>query len=102
MKINRRASKIAQDYFLDEKLIPINDRIMNFYEYQKALAGVDLQRELVGQLHPTDPLFNKEPLRFVELLITTKGHAWCMDVKQERRKMAKLITREVGAMFELN
>jgi hypothetical protein len=33
--------------------------------------------------------------KFLEALITVKGHAWCMDVQSERRKMAKLISKEV-------
>ncbi len=35
---------------------------------------------------------------FLEALITVKGHAWCMDVKSERRKMAKLISREIKSL----
>ena len=29
--------------------------------------------------------------RITELGIELKGHAWCMDVKSERKKMAKLV-----------
>lgn len=29
----------------------------------------------------------------IELNIEIKGHAWCMDVRNERRKMARLTTR---------
>ena len=35
---------------------------------------------------------------FLEALITVKGHAWCMDVKSERRKIAKLISREIQSI----
>ena len=36
---------------------------------------------------------------FLEALITVKGHAWCMDVKSERRKMARLISEEMKPML---
>jgi len=36
--------------------------------------------------------------KFLEALITVKGHAWCMDVKSERRKMAKLISKEIKSI----
>jgi hypothetical protein len=36
---------------------------------------------------------------FLEALITVKGHAWCMDVKSERCKMAKLIGREIELLI---
>jgi hypothetical protein len=32
---------------------------------------------------------------FIEALVTVKGHAWCMDVKSERHKLAKLIAKEI-------
>ncbi|MGC9599614.1 MAG: hypothetical protein ABSE18_04485 [Minisyncoccia bacterium] len=32
---------------------------------------------------------------FLELVITVRGHAWCMDVREERRKMAKLMASAI-------
>jgi hypothetical protein len=37
--------------------------------------------------------------KFLEALITVKGHAWCMDVKSERRKMASLISKEIKSLI---
>jgi hypothetical protein len=33
----------------------------------------------------------KDLEKYLEALIAVKGHAWCMDVKSERKKIAKLI-----------
>jgi hypothetical protein len=38
----------------------------------------------------------------LEVLITLKGHAWCMDVKSERRRMAKLISKEIESLMLYN
>ncbi len=37
--------------------------------------------------------------KYLELVITVRAHAWCMDVKQERRKMSKLIGEVVDEIF---
>lgn len=33
------------------------------------------------------------PEEYIEALIVVKSHAWCMDVKIERRKMVRLILK---------
>lgn len=59
-------------------------------EYQKAKAALPrLHKAAKGQ---------KFLAKFLEALITVKGHAWCMDEKSERRKMAKLISREIESL----
>ncbi len=35
--------------------------------------------------------FSKDIIGVIESYIELKGHAWCMDVSSERKKMAKLI-----------
>jgi len=37
-----------------------------------------------------------DPVEYIEALITVEGHAWCMDVASERKKMAKLICGMLG------
>lgn len=44
---------------------------------------------------PDSNTFRKALEKYLEALIELKGHAWCMDVRSERRKMAKLIGRVV-------
>jgi len=63
---------------------------MTNYEYQKAKAALPKLRNAAK-----DQKFLYE---FLEALITVKGHAWCMDVKSERRKMAKLISKELHSL----
>jgi hypothetical protein len=48
---------------------------MTSAEYKRAIKNLSKQTDL---------------LTHVEAVITVKGHAWCMDVKSERGKMAKL------------
>lgn len=56
-------------------------------EYQKAKVALPGLRKAVKD--------QKSLTQLLEALITAKGHAWCMDVKSERRKMAKLINKEI-------
>jgi len=59
-------------------------------EYQKAKNALPKLRRAAQ-----DPKFLAQ---FLEALITVKGHAWCMDVKSERRKMARLISRGIKSI----
>ena len=45
-------------------------------------------------------VFKKEFRKYIELIITAKGHAWCMDVKRERKKMAGLVGDVVEEIFK--
>lgn len=61
-------------------------------EYQKAKAALPkLRRAARDQKSFSD---------FLEALIAVKGHAWCMDVKSERKKMAKLISKEIESLLQ--
>lgn len=71
------------------------------YEYTTAKRRLDSQRELVKALRPDSLAFEKNFQKYIGLLITVKGHAWCMDVKEERNKMSKLITAAVEDVFGL-
>lgn len=37
-------------------------------------------------------ILRKSLEKYLEVLIELKGHAWCMDVREERRKMARLVS----------
>ena len=62
---------------------------MNVSEFQKAKKYLD-----------TLPIVDsrKDLEIYLEAIITVHGHAWCMDVKNERKKMARLI---VSSLIEL-
>ena len=64
---------------------------MHVYEYTEAKKELPRSEKILGHLHRHTPAYKKELLKFIELLITVKGHAWCMDVKDERKKMARLL-----------
>ena len=57
---------------------------MTIQEFQQARAYLD-NRPLIDS---QDDLEN-----YLEAVITVDGHALCMDVRTERRKMARLIVR---------
>ena len=67
---------------------------MHWCEYYEARGALEPQRKLVKRMKRGSPAYRKELKKFLELLITVKGGAWCMDVKSERRKMSKLIADE--------
>lgn len=83
---------------LDILLCPINDRDMTRYEFETAKKRLEIQRQIVENLNSNDTDRKKQLRKYLETLITVKGHAWCMDVAYERRKMAKLVG---GAVEEL-
>ena len=55
---------------------------MNACEYQEAKIYLR-----------TEPIIDsrRDLEKYLEAVITIRGHAWCMDVKDERHKLAKLI-----------
>ena len=76
---------------LDIPPYSINDRGMTRYEYETAKQKLEPQRRILQNLSPNDTGYEKQLQKYLETLITVKGHAWCMDVATERRKMAKLM-----------
>ncbi|MDE2021792.1 MAG: hypothetical protein KGI71_02610 [Patescibacteria group bacterium] len=62
---------------------------MNIKDFDKAKSYL-ARREIVD--------FAKDLEKYLEAVITLKGHAWCMDVKAERQKMAKLIVRALAEL----
>ena len=68
---------------------------MTLYEYEKAKKRIGLQQQIVENLKIDNPHYAKELQKYLEMVITVKGHAWCMDVKAERRKMAKLVANAI-------
>ena len=67
---------------------------MQSYEYYNALDKIEPQKALVKKYSNHGIKFKKEFQKLLELVITIKGHGWCMDVESERKKMAKLMTGE--------
>lgn len=68
---------------------------MNASEYKNAKRELPKQWQVLVDSRNISA-YRKELQKFLELLITVKGHAWCMDVKSERKKMAKLIAESVA------
>lgn len=54
---------------------------MNVREYLNAKRYLKLRENIV----------KKEIIKMIESTITVYGHAWCMDVSAERKKMARLL-----------
>ncbi len=54
-----------------------------------------MQKTIVKKSKQNTSIFRRELERFIEMVITVKGHAWCMDVEQERKKISKLLINEL-------
>ena len=65
---------------------------MNISEFQSAQSSL-LKRLLIDSREDLE--------KYLEAVITKKGHAWCMDVKNERRKIARLIVSALDQVYEL-
>ena len=68
------------------------------YEFIDAKRRLASQQELVKARRSNMLACKKEFREYLYLLITVEGHAWCMDVTEERNKVSKLI---VGAVEEI-
>ena len=64
---------------------------MDFFEYREAKRLLKLHRKLIKEVKPGGMIFKETLRKHIESLIAVRGHAWCMDVKVERKKMAKLM-----------
>lgn len=73
---------------------------MTRYEYEKAKKSLESQRQIVENLKTDNPYYAKELQKYLETVITIKGHAWCMDVAIERRKMAKLVANATADLLK--
>ena len=69
---------------------------MTFYEYEKAKKSLELQMKIVKGLKADNSGYAEHLQKYLEMLIIIKGHAWCMDVASERRKMAKLVVSVIS------
>ena len=69
------------------------------YEYIDAKRRLVSQQRLAKALRSNVLAFKKEFREYLYLLITVEGHAWCMDVKEERNKMSKLMVSAVEEIF---
>lgn len=68
---------------------------MNACEYNEAKKELARSEKMLGKSRHHTPAYKKEFLKFIESLITVKGHAWCMDEKGERKKMARLLNNSL-------
>jgi len=66
---------------------------MTIWEYEEAKKNLRLRQRLIKKLGPGSDTFQGELPAFLESLIAVKGHALCMDIAGERRKIVKLILR---------
>ena len=65
--------------WFDEFRKSINDRVMD-------VKSIYEGKKYIVEHSPRD-----NPGKYLESLIAAKGHAWCMDVPAERRKLVKLV-----------
>ena len=61
----------------------INDQGVTPGEYNQAVNNLEKRGDL---------------LKYIEAVITVNGHAWCMDVKAERKKMARLFVEIIESI----
>ena len=73
---------------------------MNAYQYKKSKSEIRSQLALLKKMNQGAREYRKEFMKLMELLITVKGHAWCMDLQSERRKMATLLVNIVEDLKE--
>lgn len=56
--------------------------------------------QIVKSLKANNSGYAKHLQKYLGMLITVKGHAWCMDVANERRKMAKLMVGAIAGFLK--
>ena len=74
---------------------------MKTCEYTEAKKELPNLEKALHEFDRHSPACKKTFWKFIELLITVKGHAWCMDVKAERKKMARLLTDTLEKMHRV-
>ena len=72
---------------------------MHIEEARAAERKIEPQREKVKKMKRNGAAFQREFQKLTELTITAFGNAWCMDVKGERRKMAKLVSAQLKGLL---
>ena len=71
---------------------------MDAKEYFKAEESLEARYKTLTESSSEARVFRKALEEYFEALITVKGHAWCMDVRTERKKMSRLV---VGACMSV-
>lgn len=66
---------------------------MTRQEYENARLRIEKTKNKFFVVISDEPSQRENLQRYFEDLITICGHGWCMDVRRERRKMARLVTR---------
>ncbi|MEK7180711.1 MAG: hypothetical protein AAB738_00020 [Patescibacteria group bacterium] len=65
------------------------------FEYYKSKQELKTFRKSTV-VNPSVPIPMEKFRKLIELEIAVRGHGWSMDVKGERRKMARLLTQIVS------
>ena len=73
---------------------------MEGWEFYSAMRALPRRQKRFSDLRLHGSDFTKALQKYLEAVITVHGHAWCMDVKSERVKMAKLITEAIQSDLE--
>lgn len=68
---------------------------MKINEYYAAKTNLSGQRKRLVDVSRKTRAYQRELYKYLNLLITVKGHAWCMDVISERDKMARLMAKAI-------
>jgi len=69
-------------------------------EYKAAKASVNSQKEKLKNSKKSPERFREELRKYLEMIIMVKGHAWCMDVSGERKKMSKLMADAITDILQ--
>lgn len=77
----------------------INCRILSFTALDEITNVIKNRSMHVSEFKIAQSYIRNKPIidsredleKYLEAVVAVKGHAWCMDMKSERRKMAKLI-----------
>lgn len=84
----------------DILVFSINNRGMTLHEFETAKKKIEPQRRNLKNLKWGEARYEKRLQKYMETLIALKGHAWCMDAKIERHKMAKLIGSAIVELYQ--
>ncbi|HAH32238.1 MAG TPA: hypothetical protein DCL44_07995 [Elusimicrobia bacterium] len=71
---------------------------MKIFEYTEAKKALARSQKALNTLRRDSLGYKNELRKYIESLIAFKGHALCMDVKAERKKMARLLADCVAGM----
>jgi hypothetical protein len=71
---------------------------MTYYEFHEAKEKLLAFKQKLAGAERGTPYYGRALRNYLYAVITVKGHAWCMDVAKERRKMSKLVAAAIDEM----